>query len=67
MIAEGAGILERLTPPRGDSKHWREQAASFRSAAGQIVNLADRRDYPGARRAVEELGNRCAACHKQHR
>ncbi|MBM4070452.1 MAG: hypothetical protein FJ271_16080 [Planctomycetes bacterium] len=67
MIAEGAGILERLAPPRGDKMHWREQTGSFRTAAERIVNHADRRDFQGVRQALELLGNRCAACHKQHR
>jgi cytochrome c556 len=31
------------------------------------VAAADRQDYAGARRALGELGERCAACHKQHR
>lgn len=67
MVAQGASILERMTPRRGDQKQWREQASSFRAAAERVVSQTDRRNFQGARQAVDDLGNRCAACHKQHR
>jgi carboxymethylenebutenolidase len=67
LVAEAGGLLEHLKPPRGTHGRWLEQARAFTAAARKVVAAADRQDYPGARRGLEELAQRCMACHKQHR
>lgn len=67
MIAEGAGILERLRPPRGAWGQWQEQARTFREHAQKLVHDTERRDFKAARQALDSFGNRCAVCHKHHR
>jgi dienelactone hydrolase len=67
LIAEAGTLLQGRTPPKGSRAHWLEQARAFTAAAESLVSAADRRDYPAARRGLKELGERCAACHEQHR
>ncbi len=67
LIAEAGNLLQARTPRKGAHDHWLEQAKAFTAAAQTIVSAADRRDYPAAQRGLKELGERCAACHEQHR
>jgi carboxymethylenebutenolidase len=67
LIAEAGVLLEHRTPRKGAHGHWLQQARAYTAAARAVVAAADRQDYAGARRALGELGERCAACHKQHR
>jgi carboxymethylenebutenolidase len=67
LIAEAGLMLKRRSPPRGSHAHWQLQADAFTASARKIVAAASRHDYPAARRGLEEVGQRCAVCHKQHR
>jgi carboxymethylenebutenolidase len=67
LVAEAGTLLQGRTPPKGSRGHWLEQARSFTAAAETLVSAADLRDYAAARRGLKELGERCAACHEQHR
>ena len=67
LVAESGGWLQMRPPPKGPVGHWREQAQAFTAAAGAIVNAADQRDYPAARRGLVLLAGQCAACHTEHR
>jgi dienelactone hydrolase len=67
LVAEAGNLLQARTPPKGARDHWLEQARAFTAAAEGLVAAADRRDYPAALRGLKELGERCAACHEQHR
>jgi carboxymethylenebutenolidase len=67
VVVETGVLLEHLTPPRGTHGHWLEQVRAYTAAARKVVAAADRQDSAGARRGMEELAGRCAACHKQHR
>ncbi len=67
VLAEGAHLLARLKPTKGTEKHWRNHTRSFQDLAEKVVQAADRHDLQAARQALTQLGNRCAACHKNHR
>jgi dienelactone hydrolase len=67
VLAEAGLLLEARTPPRGSHGHWLGEARAYTAAARSIAAAADGHDYPAARRGLEVLGTRCAACHKQHR
>jgi dienelactone hydrolase len=67
LIAEAGALLTQRNPPRGAHGHWLDQARAFTGAAREVVHAANRQDYAGARRALDALEQRCAACHKQHR
>jgi carboxymethylenebutenolidase len=67
LLADAAGLLEKLKPAKGTHSHWQEQASIFHQTALSIVTAADQHDVAVARRGLEKLGNQCAACHKKHR
>jgi hypothetical protein len=67
LVAEAARLLEHRRPQKGTQGHWLEQTRAFAATTAKVVDAADRQDYPGARRALEEVAQRCAVCHKQHR
>jgi hypothetical protein len=67
VIAETGNLLRARTPAKGSREHWLQQVAAYTEAAEDIVEAADRRDYAGARRGLQELSARCAACHRLHR
>jgi cytochrome c556 len=67
VIADSGQSLEQRTPSKGSHSHWREQAKAFTAAATALVIAADKQDYPAARRGLQQLAARCAACHEQHR
>jgi carboxymethylenebutenolidase len=67
LLAEAGHLLESLRPRKGSERHWRQQAGLYRTTARRIVAAADGRDYETAGKALQDLGNQCAACHKQHR
>jgi carboxymethylenebutenolidase len=67
VIAEAGNLLRVRTPPKGFRDHWLQQVEAYTAAAEGIVEAADRRDYAGARRGLQELSARCAVCHRQHR
>jgi carboxymethylenebutenolidase len=67
LMAEAGGWLQMQPPPKGPVLHWKEQAQAFTAAAEAIVNAADKRDYPAARRGLTRLASQCAACHLEHR
>jgi carboxymethylenebutenolidase len=67
LLAEGGRLLEERRPHKGTLGHWREQARAFAALAREVATAADRQDYSAARRALDELGTRCTACHRQHR
>jgi carboxymethylenebutenolidase len=67
VIAEAGNLLEHLVPPRGSRGHWRDQVHAYIRDAEEIVSAADRRDYAAARKGLEAVGSRCAACHEKHR
>ena len=67
LVAEAGELLQQRVPRKGAPAHWREQARAFSGAARAVVDAADRHDYAGARRALDALAERCAACHKEHR
>jgi hypothetical protein len=67
LLAEAGNLLRVRTPPKGSREHWREQVEAYSTAAEGILQAADRRDYPAARRGLQELSARCAACHRLHR
>ncbi|HYT94398.1 MAG TPA: dienelactone hydrolase family protein [Gemmataceae bacterium] len=67
LVAEAAHLLEHRRPAKGTHGHWLEQARGFAAATAKVVEAADRQDYPSARRALEDVAQRCAVCHKQHR
>ena len=67
LIAEAGNLLQARTPRKGTRDHWLVQVKAYSAAAETIVGAADRRDYPAAQRGLKELGERCAACHDQHR
>jgi carboxymethylenebutenolidase len=67
LIAEAGALLEHRAPRKGAHAHWLHEARAYTAAARAVVAAADRQDYAGARRALSALGERCAACHKQHR
>jgi dienelactone hydrolase len=67
LVAEAGNLLQACTPRKGARDQWLEQAKAFTAAAETIVSAADRRDYRAAQRGLKELGERCAACHEQHR
>lgn len=67
MLAEGAGLLDRLKPPRGNAAQWLKHTATFRDLAQQVTRAAERRDLDATRLALRDLGNQCAVCHREHR
>jgi carboxymethylenebutenolidase len=67
LLADAGTLLQSHTPPRGTRRQWLEQVAVFRAAAQTIVAAADQNDYSGARRGLEQVAGRCAACHELHR
>ena len=67
LMAEAGVWLETHPPPKGPAGHWKEQAQAFTAAAEAIVNAADQRDYPAARRGLVNVAGQCAACHTEHR
>jgi carboxymethylenebutenolidase len=67
LIAEAGALLEHRRPRKGAHAHWLHEARAYTAAARAVVAAADRQDYEGARHALGALGERCAACHKQHR
>jgi dienelactone hydrolase len=67
LMAEAGGWLRTQPSPKGPGSHWREQAEAFTAAAESIVDAADQRDYPAARRSLAQLAEQCAACHLEHR
>jgi carboxymethylenebutenolidase len=67
LIAEAGALLEHRSPRKGAHAHWLQEARAYTAAARAVLAAADRQDYEGARRALGALGERCAACHKQHR
>jgi carboxymethylenebutenolidase len=67
LVAEAGVWLEARTPARGSPRHWKEQARAFTTAAEAIITAADRHDYSAARRGLQQLATRCAACHDEHR
>jgi carboxymethylenebutenolidase len=67
LVAEAGGWLQARTPARGSPRHWQEQARAFTTAAEALVTAADRHDYAAARRGLQQLATRCAACHEEHR
>ncbi len=67
LVAEASSLLGRRTPPKGSHGDWQGQARAYTAAAEELVAAADRHDYAGARRGLEGLAARCAACHRAHR
>jgi dienelactone hydrolase len=67
LIAEAGVWLQGRTPHKGSQSHWKDQAKAFTATAQAIANAADARDYPAARRGLQDLAGKCAACHEQHR
>ncbi len=67
LIAETGRLLERRTPPKGPDNHWRQEAAKFAAVADLLVISAEQKNYAEVTRAVEQLSQRCAECHKRHR
>jgi pimeloyl-ACP methyl ester carboxylesterase len=67
LIAEAGHWLENMKPNKGAETDWRKQAGLYQKTAMRIVTAADGRDYETSLLALQELGNQCAACHKQHR
>jgi carboxymethylenebutenolidase len=67
LVAEAGGLLQQRQPRRGSMAHWRQQADTFTAAATKVVAAADRMDYKGARLGLDEIGQCCTTCHKQHR
>jgi carboxymethylenebutenolidase len=67
LVAEAGRLLGQLRPPRGSLSDWRAKAQAFAGTARRVVAAADHRDYAAARRALEQLGGQCKACHQRHR
>jgi dienelactone hydrolase len=67
LLAEVGTLLQAQTPPRGPHGDWVAQARAYTADAEAIVDAGDRRDYAAARRGLQALSSRCAACHRQHR
>jgi carboxymethylenebutenolidase len=67
LMAEANRLLKSSTPKRGTRDHWLEEVEAFTAALEGIVAAADKHDYAGARRGLEEIKDRCAACHAAHR
>jgi dienelactone hydrolase len=67
LLAEIGEILEHHNPPKGPISNWQEQARSFTTAAEQIVESAERRDYSVAHHALDALAACCTQCHKRYR
>jgi hypothetical protein len=67
LLSEVGGLLQKRTPPKGKHASWLEQARAYTAAAEAVAQAAERRDYPGTRRAFKALSARCAACHAEHR
>jgi carboxymethylenebutenolidase len=67
LMAEAAALLEQRVPPKGGVGHWHDEVRSFNGLIRNLVTAADRQDYQAARQALTALGERCAACHAQHR
>jgi carboxymethylenebutenolidase len=67
LMAEANRLLHNGTPKRGTRGHWLEEVGAFTAALEGIVAAADKHDYAGARRGLEEIKDRCAVCHTAHR
>jgi hypothetical protein len=67
LVAESGVWLGAQSAPKGPAGSWKEQAHAYTAAAEAIVNAADQRDYPAARRSLAQLAGQCAACHLEHR
>jgi dienelactone hydrolase len=67
LLAEAGDLLSRLKPHKGTHAHWREHTRTYQRTAVRIVDAAGRHDYPASRRALDDLGGQCAACHRRHR
>jgi hypothetical protein len=53
--------LAGTTPPKGDSKSWKEKTTALIQAADDVVAKK-----PGAATALQKAGN-CKACHSEHK
>jgi carboxymethylenebutenolidase len=67
LLVEATRLLADLRPPKGAQAGWQKRVAEFQELGVGIATAATRQDYAVARRGVEELSKRCAACHKNHR
>jgi dienelactone hydrolase len=67
LMAEANRLLQYGTPKRGTRGHWLEEVGAFTAALESIVTAADKHDYAGARRGLEEIKDRCTVCHTAHR
>lgn len=67
LLAETANLL-MIRPPRNEGEStWFDRAMELRSAAGQLAQLAGKRDFQASRAGFVAVANACNRCHQTFR
>jgi cytochrome c556 len=59
--------LGTLEPTRGDKDSWSKLTLAFAETASELDKAAQAKEKDKAVSAIDELGNSCMSCHRQHR
>ncbi len=62
-----AGDLSKNKPGKGEQASWDKLTAAYGEDAKKLHDAADKKDVPGASKALASLGKSCGACHKAHK
>ena len=59
--------LSKLEPVKGDKDSWSKLSLAFADSAAELSKGAQAKDHDKTQGALDNLGNSCMACHRQHR
>jgi len=67
QYADLTSRLGKLEPAKGNKDAWSKKALAFAETAAELDKSAQAKDMDKTKEALDNLGNSCMACHREHR